>query len=339
MFRDNLRIAIVTGLVFAVSNVGAISTLNAAEVGVALTPANFPSHTSNDVTEMFRLGKEAGDVAVFIYQWSQPDFKTVAAKVIEASRAAGLKPVLSLSPTKLEGARGELDLPAQVRQKAGRQPSFKDKNVYMAYITDVLDLARLKPPFLCLATEINMLAFRDINEYVAFAHIYKKLYPEIKKISPATKVFVSFQWDFYYIMDTKDPNKISEHSKLIDIFRPELDIVAFTSYPASHFPEPSAIPTNYYDKILTHTHPGDQIAFTEIGWPSQGKGSQQAQEQFITRLPGLLAKTKPFQVDWSLLHDVSIGALNADLSTTGLLTRTGGKKPAFKAFQQLRKQL
>ena len=311
-------------------------SLPGTELGVALTPAHFPQHTPRDVDEMFSQGKQVGDTAVFIYQWSQPDFKEVAANVMAASRRAGLKTVLSISPTKLSGTRGELDLPEAVRKKAGRNPSFKDKNVYLPYIADVLALARLKPDYLCLATEINMLAFKDIKEYITFAAIYQRLYPEIKKIAPDAKVFVSFQWDFLYAMDQKEPNKLQDHRKLIDIFRPYLDVVAFTSYPASQFSNPKTIPADYYSHILKQTSPNDQIAFTELGWPSQGRGSEAAQEEFIRRLPELLGQLRPVLIAWSLLHDVQTPEMNADLTTTGLLTRDGRQKPAFKAFQDLR---
>lgn len=57
-----------------------------AQRGIALTPANFPRHSASDVDNMFKLGRELGSAAVFVYQWSQPDFLAVARKVMEASR-------------------------------------------------------------------------------------------------------------------------------------------------------------------------------------------------------------------------------------------------------------
>lgn len=316
------------------------STADAADFGVALTPPNFPSHTPKDMDEMFRQARELADVAIYIYQWGDPNFKEVAPQMVKRAKSAGLKTVLSISPTRLEGARGDLDLPDDVRRKAGRNPSFRDKDVHLPFIRDVLELAQLKPEYLCLATEINMLAFKDIKEYVTFAHVYKRLYPEIKKVAPDTKVFVSFQWDFYNIMDEREPRKIAEHTKLIDVFRPELDVLAFTSYPSGHFRSPAEIPADYYARISRHTKPGDPIAFTEIGWPSEGKGGDEgAQEQFIKRLPQLLSTLKPFQVSWSLLHDVQLSAFGADLASTGLLTRSGRPKPALNAIRQFRRQL
>ena len=307
-------------------------------LGTAVTPAPFPRHSGRDVEDMFRLAKQAGDFGVFIYQWGQPEFRDVATKLIPTAKNAGLTPILGLSPTRLNGARGEFDVPAAVRRNSGRNLSFRDRKVYEPFIADAFELARLKVPYLCLATEINFLAFKDIREYINFAAIYKRLYAEVKKISPDTKVFVSFQWDYFYIMDKRDsaPSKIKENSKLIDIFRPELDVAAFTSYPSDHFRSPDAIPANYYERIYEHINRSDEVMFMEIGWPTTGKGNDATQVEFIQRLPALMAKIKPKVVAWSLLHDVGSGALQGDLGSTGLIDNSGQKKPGFKAFQDLR---
>lgn len=303
--------------------------------GVALTPAHFPNHSDKDVRQMFDLGKQVGSDAVFIYQWGQPDFLDVAKKVINVSRAMGLTPVVGLSPTKLSGMRGEYDLPKYLQKI--RNPSFSQKPVYEGFMHDAVELAKLKPPYLCLATEINLLAFKDIKEYIYFAHIYKNAYKLVKKESPNTKVFVSFQWDFLYEMYRKEPNKLNEQKKLIDIFRPELDLVAFTTYPGDRFDKPSEIPADYYTTISRFIDPNDPVMFMEIGWPSTGKGAADEQADFVQRLPQLVGPLHPVLVAWSLLHDVGGGPLGGDLSSTGLLKSDGTEKPAFTAFRKLKK--
>lgn len=308
------------------------------ETGVALTPANFPHHSDKDVARMFELGKEVGSTAVFIYQWSQPGVEDVAKSMMRMSHEEGLVPIIALSPTSLQGLRGDVDAPEGVKRAAGRNLSFSNKVVYQAYIDQAVKMARLKPPYLCLATEINLLAFKDIREYVVFAHIYKKLYPVIKKISPSTKVFVSFQWDYLRLLDVKEPNRIVEHSKLIDIFRPELDLVAFTSYPADQYPNPSDIPKDYYERIYDHIRRDDPVIFMEIGWPSKGKGNEAKQLVFIQRLPSLMGNVRPQILAWSLLHDVDSSSLGGDLSSTGLADNSGRAKPAFDAFRELQRK-
>ena len=306
-----------------------------AGTGVALTPSKFPRHGAAEVRAMFEEGKELGKYAVFIYQWSQEDRTSVARTMMDMSKDAGYTPILALSPTTLTDMRGKLDMPAAVKRRAGNRPTFADKAVHIPYIEAAFELAKLKPPYLCLATEINFLAFASIDEYVKFAAVYKRLYQEVKKISPETKVFVSFQWDYFQIMANREPKRISEHVKLIDIFRPELDVVAFTSYPSDHYKTPADVPANYYDRISEYVKPSDEIHFMEIGWPTSGTGSEAEQVEFIERLPRMMAKIKPKVVAWSLLHDVDTSALGGDLASTGLKHPDGRIKAGYKAFRDL----
>lgn len=307
------------------------------EIAVAMTPANFPQHKAKDVEDMFTLGKDVATGAILIYQWGEQDFQKVAKTMVGLCNKANLTPILSISPTKLEGARNELDVPNSVRKAAKRDLSFKNGAVNKQFAADVLELAKLNPAYLGLATEINLLAFKDIKEYIYFAAVCKKLYPEIKKISPNTKVFVSFQWDFFHIMAKREPNKIKEHAKLIDIFRPELDVIALTSYPADHFGSPNEIPSDYYSKIYNYVGKSDRVMLTEIGWPSTGKGNERSQEQFILRLPELTNSMKPLYVGWSLLHDVRVSSFGESLGTTGILMNNGKPKPGFAALKKVRR--
>ena len=95
--------------------------------GVALTPANFPNHSAKDVEDMFRIGKDLGDTAVFIYQWSQPDLQGTAQTMLKLSKQNNYTAILAISPTKLGGMRGEFDLPESVSRVVGRKVLFADK--------------------------------------------------------------------------------------------------------------------------------------------------------------------------------------------------------------------
>jgi hypothetical protein len=159
----------------------------------------------------------------------------------------------------------------------------------------------------------------------------------VKRISPETKVFVSFQWDWARVLDQKEADKIDEHSKLFDIFRPELDVVALTSYPAVFYKIPAELPPDYYSSLDKHVRPNDQVFFIEIGWPSSGTGNEEQQLAFIRRLPELLNDTKVNVLIWALLHDVNLAVFGADLNSVGLLTNSGRKKPAYDAFESLQR--
>ncbi len=307
-------------------------------LGIAVTPRNFPDFKAPDVADAYKKAGELCKFTVFIQQWTKLDMKVVAA-TMAATRKAGMTPVVAISPTTLTGGRKGLEIPFSVRRRSGGSVTFSNTGIKKGFNTVVRQLAGLKPEYLCLATEINTLAYGNIREYAAFAALYKEAYREVKKISPETKVFVSFQWDLAYIHDAKEPNRIRSHTRLIDLFRPELDVFAITSYPAPLYETPADLPANYYSSIFRHVKPGTEIHIMEIGWPTSGAGSKTEQKDFIDRLPKLLAGCKAKAVCWSLLHDVKHPAFNDDLNTTGLYTIRGAAKPGLDAFKQLGKKL
>lgn len=333
-FVWTFAVVIAAAILFDRAPINAIGVLTGT-TGVALTPRHFPKHGDSDIKDMFVRAKPLGRFVVTISQWGDPSFPNVPKVLVNMSKDAGLTTVLGLSPTTLTDMRGKLDVPASVRRSAGRNLSFGNKAVEQSFVEAAVEVAKLKPDYLCLATEINMLAFRSIQEYVLFARAYKMAYKEAKKISPSTKIFVSFQWDFFPIMAQREPDRIKEHAKLVEIFRPELDGVGFTSYPNDHFKTPADIPANYYDAIFNHVKPSEEIYFMEIAWPATNATGETAQVQFINRLPQLLGRVKPKMLAWGLLHDVDAKALPGSLPKTGLLWNDGKPKPGYDAFRAL----
>jgi hypothetical protein len=307
-------------------------------LGMAITPKNFPSHTMADIDEAFDLAHQLADYSVFIYQWGSLDIK-VARLMMAKSRQAGLEPILGLSPTSLDQGRKELDLPADVRRMAGTDVSFANPVIRKAYKDTVKQLARLRPAYLCLATEINFLALQRLNEYLHFATLYKEAYRQAKRISPETRVFVSFQWEWMRIVDAKEPHKIKKHSKVIEIFRPELDIIGLTSYPSSFHGSPADLPDDYYSWIYHHIHKNDDVLLMELGWPTQGSGSELEQQAFIRRIPDLFSRVNLSVIAWALLHDVNLAEFDANLNSVGLIKNKGQKKNGFDEFKALKHSL
>jgi hypothetical protein len=307
-------------------------------LGIAVTPKHFPAHTATDLDEAFRMAKGLGEYAVFIYQWKELD-PEIPRLVVEKSRQAGLIPIVGLSPTTLDQGRKELDLPATVRQKAGPFVSFANPIIREAFKDAARALARLRPPYLCLATEINFLALQRLDEYLHFASLYKEAYREVKRISPESRVFVSFQWEWVRILDAKELHRITEHSKVIDIFRPELDVVGLTTYPSLFHSSPAALPPDYYSWMYRHIRKSDEVLFMEVGWPTAGTGSEGEQAAFIQRLPGLLQEINVSIVAWALLHDVGLAAFDENLNTVGLATQAGQRKKGYPAFEEWSRSL
>ncbi len=304
------------------------------EKGIAITPRNFPAHSAADVDDAFRLTRDLGHYAVFIYQWHDLNLDT-ARLMVEKSRRANLAPIIGLSPTTLDQGRKELDLPDTVRKAAGKKTSFSSPAIRKEFIRTAEKLAELKPDYLCLATEINLLALQRLDEYLHFASVYKEAYAAVKRISPATRVFVSFQWEWTRILDANEMNRIKEHSKVISIFKPELDLVALTTYPAPFHRDPADLPGDYYSWIYNHVEKTDTVMLMETGWPTSGNGDEIEQKTFVQRLPELLKDVNVNIVAWALLHDVSLGEFDANLNTVGLLTNKGKKKKAYEAFRNL----
>lgn len=311
-----------------------VSAQSSLAYGVAITPANFPHFTLEDVDQAFALATRVGDYAVFIYQWGELDIE-IPRLMVEKSRRAGLEPIIGLSPTTLGEGRKELDLPADVRRRAAPHVSFSNPAIRAAFKMTAAELARLQVPYLCLATEINFLALQRLDEYIHFASLYKETYALVKRIAPRTRVFVSFQWEWMRILDAREPHRIADHRKLVDIFRPELDVVGLTTYPAPFHEAPENLAPDYFTWLAHHVLPTDEILLMEVGWPTRGSGNEQEQHQFVRALPELLKAVNVSVVAWALLHDVGLEAFDANLNSVGLITADGRRKPGFAAFREL----
>jgi len=304
------------------------------DTGMAITPKNFPHHSTSDLDDAFRLAAELGKYSVFISQWHELDIDIVKL-MMDKSRQAGLVPILGLSPTSPDQGRKELDIPETVRRKAGHTITFANPVIRKAFVDSAMNLAQLKPPYLCLATEINFLAIHRLDEFLHFVTLYKEAYRAVKKVSPDTQVFVSFQWEWVRILDAREMHRLQEHSKVINIFKPELDQVGLTTYPSTFHDGPQQLPIDYYTWIYHHIDRKDPVMFMEAGWPTQGSSNASEQKIFITRLPQLLKSVNTSIVAWALLHDVNIGEFDANLNSVGLLTSKGKRKIAFEAFKSL----
>jgi hypothetical protein len=172
-----------------------------------------------------------------------------------------------------------------------------------------------------------------LPEYLHFASVYKEAYREVRRVSPDTKVFVSFQWEWMRILDAREPLKIKEHSKVLDIFRPELDVVGLTTYPSPFHKTPAEMVPDYYSWVYRHARKSDEILLMEVGWPTRGSGSESEQLAYIRRLPALLEQINVSVVAWALLHDIELPEFDADLNSVGLITGSGRKKPGFGEFK------
>ena len=336
-----LLITVITGAPIGESrwnHAQAQDRISTPSLGVAITPKGFPSHTPADVDDAFKLARKLGNHTVSIYQWHALNLD-VARLMVQKTAQAGMRAIIGLSPTTLDQNRKALDLPAEIRQQAGQNISFANPVIREAFKKTAQDLAHLRPPYLCLATEINFLALQRLKKYLHFAGLYKEAYRQVKRISPDTRVFVSFQWEWMRIIDARQPHKIKDHSKVIDILRPELDVMALTTYPSPFHESPKDLPHDYYSWVYQHIPKNEAVLFMEMGWPTKGSGNELEQQAFIKKLPNLLVHVNTSVIAWALLHDVELPQFDANLNSVGLITNNGRKKPGYNAFKQLNNSL
>ncbi len=126
---------------------------------------------------------------------------------------------------------------------------------------------------------------------------------------------------------------------MIDIFRPQLDVVGLTSYPSPFHASPVELPHDYYAWLNRHIRKNDEVLIMELGWPAQGSGSELEQQDFISRLPDLFKQTNVSIIAWALLHDVNLDIFDANLNSVGLIKNNGQKKRGFNAFKALKHSL
>jgi len=298
-----------------------------AEIGMPTlfaSPRNLPHSTPVDVEDALQLTPKVAKIAHLAVNWSDPNFFALAYGLVTEYRRRGLETIVGLDilpPTRKPFPRGPSDLGATI--------SLSDPKVRARFIDDVRALAHLRVPFLYLGLEINYLVF-NLNEYLAFVTLYKLAYDEIKKISPGTKVFTSFQYDLIYGMHRIYP----QPNLVVDLFKPKLDLLAITSYPAPHFSHPSLMPPDYY-RLANLYAGGLPIAVTEIGWPTRGPGDEQEQFLFILMLPSLLGNLRPVFSGWALLHDIDglVPDWGDDLNSVGLRHQNGSAKLGYYFWQ------
>jgi hypothetical protein len=332
-------------LILFLASPGFSATL-ASRLGVpfGITANDSCSHTSSDGSV---LAAQVGSIDTIIFQWPQmrdPAFRQAIIARANNDRAAGLKVMLGMSPTQLTGLRTDIDLPSGVATACGltqNTASFSNPCLQAQFMADVTTYASvIQPDYFHLATEINTLILRKLvvpndMEFAFFGALYQATVPAVKLVSPTTKVFVSFQYELQTKLEQDNPGG---WDNMLSAFRGSgtslLDLVGYTTYPSSSaflsgkYASPWDIPATYYSAAAVHLKSSEKVAFTEVGWPTHGTGSEASQKTFLDRLPELIAPAAPALVIWALLHDVpsSTFAGNQSLATVGVRTCDGSPK-------------
>lgn len=294
------------------------------QLGVGLTPAHFPDQTGDDVAKMYQLAANLGGVAALNFRWDDPTMGRVSEQMLQLAEQYQLQPVVLLDI--LQAGGFAVAPPAGVTVGPRFDAGFID-----AYSRAVRQLAEQQPAYLAVAVDINRLLGVGPDRLADFAGAYKRVYAMAKQVSPRTKVFVTFNWDIFH--DAAERHRVppSALRQFVDLFRPGLDVLAFSSVPSERFSDPAALPADYYQGIADF-RAGEPLLL-QVGWPSRS-GGDAAQAAFVARLPALLGRLRPDITIWPILHDIRGGP--SVVASLGLYTSDGEPKPAAAQFRALR---
>lgn len=289
-------------------------------LGAAFTPANFPGSSPDDVKDFFRLADELGNTVILIGEWKDGiDPKNITI-VRDLTHARGMKFHYHISPISLDRERKYPAIPKSVDGD-----SFTDAKVREAFVAYALKMASLEPDLLGLGTEVNFLA-KNPSEFNAYVTMVKEAYDAVKKKYPDQTMTISFHWDSLRKDDPKT---------MLAQFKGSLDIYSFTTYPSFSHRDPDDLPRDYYTSIRMFL-PTERIGFSEIGWFSKGKSSEDVQAKYYGQLAELMRETKPEYALLGLLHDVKVFGGELDmLNSVGVRNRDGSPKKSWDIILNL----
>ncbi|MBC8505434.1 MAG: hypothetical protein ISR58_01195 [Anaerolineales bacterium] len=211
------------------------------------------------------------------------------------------------------------------------------------------------PRYIGLASEINTYADAHPDDFSNFVSLYQETYAAIKDASPETQVFVTFQWDDLnnaIPFDNIDGEPFHPKWEQIEIFEPQLDVWAISSYPFVVFERAADIPADYYTPLLSRTD--KPIAVAEGGVNSrpigQFPGTPQDQIDHLNAINDQLGDKLEFWIQL-VLFDINAEfyrdflrengmETTADtilwFGAIGLLESDGTPKPALETWDNIR---
>ncbi|MGA9193319.1 MAG: hypothetical protein WBZ24_16455 [Anaerolineales bacterium] len=269
--------------------------------------------------------------------------------VIVAGRE-GLEPIFVIDPLNGLDRRQLAPLPAELQGADFGTPALR-----RTYLNYAVRMAKtFHPRYLGLASEINTYADAHPDDFAHFVDLYKQTYAAIKAESPNTQVFVTFQWDdlnnLSIMSEGQPPFQINWEE--VDVFEPQLDLWAISSYPFVAFDDAAQIPDDYYTRLLDRAD--KRLAVAEGGWPSEDvapfHGSTDDQIGYLQAIDSQLGGHLTFWI-YLVLQDFNVEAYRPFLEaqgigsqvdtldwfqSVGLRTYNGQAKPALAVWGSIR---
>jgi hypothetical protein len=218
---------------------------------------------------------------------------------------------------------------------------FSDSRVRSAFIAYAQYLAlNYKPAYLALGVEMDLYyGRRGDGPFRNFQSVYFEAYDAVKRASPNTLVFPTFQYEGM-IGALRSGERAQVAWSLVNRFEPKIDMLAIASYPHFLYKTPEEVPANYYNALIGRLD--RPIAFTSIGWPAAVEGidpaaAEAAQANFLRRVLFNADELRARMIIWYLARDptVDLGPTFKPLSTMGLFAADGRSKPGLQLWRLL----
>ncbi len=240
---------------------------------------------------------------------------------------------------------------------AGWEASFANPLVRTAYTNFSLRVLReFHPRYLGLASEINTYADTHPEDFTNFLSLYASVYAAIKAESPQTQVFVTFQWEelnnlIPQVAGGREAYQVDWDQ--VEVFEPNLDVWAISSYPFVVFRSGKDIPADYYSPLLARTT--KPLAVAEGGFSSTPvggfAGSPQDQVDYLNAIHTQIGGTRLAFWIYLLYNDFDLASYarmmglqgqGADVGTLGMFASVGltspqrAPKPALAVWDSFR---
>jgi hypothetical protein len=300
-------------------------------IGVVPNPAHSPNSSFKDLLEAFEeVGKIAEVCPIWVEKQGIGEFELLKRnRIVTGTRVYGLKPLLTLNfATIKKTAKG---LEYVVDAPEGIPPKLSDQAFRSLWLKEAENIAKeFKPEYFSLGNEINDYFHLHPEDLKPYLSLLSEAYRRIKEVSPQTKVLVVFSY-----------NHLIENNQLalLKDFEDKVDLIGLTTYPYKQFPNPNAIPKDYYERLKRYVK--KPLAFTEIGWSSGEGSSEKMQADFLLRFLELTKEFNVEMVNWLFLHETVIGGIagkisNKDVGTIALKKANGRTKEVYYIWLSLK---
>ncbi len=258
--------------------------------------------------------------------------------IVKLLRGHGLKIVLLVDP--LDGLnRKSESIEALKNGRTLKDPATRA--IHEAWVRALV--ASVKPDYIGLASEINTLgAHGDAALYQEIRAMCNRLAPEIRQLSPTTKVFVSFQVDDAWQVPPWPKSEVDQFAMSRDF---DVDVVGLSSYPGFSFVSPADIPIDYYRRFQEAS--GKPLLMAEGGWGSAGgpNNSPANQAAYYHRMLDLLDGVQAELAILLLYQDLNLAdpawglpperaAILQHFTTMGIVDVSGAVKPVFAVWSE-----